>query len=171
MITDQIASTCADPSDRRVTSGDTLKLPAEADVGRTTTWHLPSGDTTFRVTARFLGVSTSYVPQHNHPTNRAARQDERCRGCRWFEPRIFREVDGQRRYLVHRTGRSLVEGEVSYTSHEWVHGAHEVVEVLTTRRNGKHNLPHLTHPAARVLAMAASYDVDLRDAYVNRAVA
>lgn len=161
MITDRVTD-ITDLADR---------LPDESQVGKTASWRIVSGDFFLELNATFLGVSTSYVDRHNHPTSRPARQDERCRACRWFEPRIFRELGGQRRYLVHRTGKSNVPGEVSYTSHVWVFGAHEVIEVLTTRRNGQHSLPYLTHPAARVLAQAASYDSDLSDAYVNRAVA
>lgn len=170
MITDQIAS-YADLSDRRVTNGGPVNLPDESQAGRVSTWTVESGDVVFDVHARLLGVSTSYVDRHNHPADRSALPNEGCRACRWFEPRIFREVDGQKRYLIHRTGRSVVEGEVSYTSHEWVYSAHEVIEVLTTRRNGRRNLPYLTHPAARVLAQASSHDEELNYAYVNRAVA
>jgi hypothetical protein len=119
MTTNQVASTFADPSVKRVDGDKPVILPGEA--------------------------------------------------CRWFEPRIFREVDGARRYLVHRIGMSIVPTEVPYASHEWVNGAFEVVEVLTTRRAGSR--PYLTHPAARVLAQAADYDNELHNAYVNRAVA
>lgn len=173
MITDQIASAYADPSDRLVTNGEPVNLPDESDVGRVDTWTIVSGDTTFAVHARFLGMSTSFIKEHNHPTNRSARVNERCRACRWFEPRIFREVGGQQRYLVHRTGHSIVAGEETFTSFEWVVGAYKVIEVMTTRRNGNstRTAPFLTHPAARVLAQAASYDDDMRDAYINRAVA
>jgi hypothetical protein len=172
MPTDQVASTYTDPSGRRVDGGGPVNLPDESNVGQVAIWLLPSSDNTLHVNARFLGVGTSWSEQHRHPIDRPAYQDERCRACRWFEPRIFREVDGQRRYLVHRTGQSIVPGEVSFTSHEWVHGPYEVIEVLTTRRNGvAARQPYLTHPAARVLAQAASYDDDLNDAYVNRAVA
>jgi hypothetical protein len=150
------------------------ELPTEQHVGRVGVWLLPSGDDVLRVHAEFLGVSTSHSPQHHHPLDRAAAEDERCRACRWFEPRIFREVDGKRRYLVHRTGRSTVPGEVTFTSHEWVLGAHEVVEALTTRRRDTRTgdrTPYLTQPAARVLAQAASHDTNLSQAYVDRAVA
>jgi hypothetical protein len=154
----------------------TLKssLPDESDVGNAAEWILLSGSEELRVNALFLGVGTSYTSWHKHPPDRHAELNERCRACRWFEPRIFREVSGQRRYLVHRAGRSIIPGEVSYTSHEWVHGAYEVIEVLTTRRRDAdtgNRLPYLTHPAARVLAQAASHDKDLNQAYVDRAVA
>jgi hypothetical protein len=159
---------------QRVTSGTAdAWLPAETDVGRIADWYLPSGDEVLRTRARFLGVGASYSDQHRHHGEYAS-ASEKCRACRWFEPRIFRECAGQRRFLVHRTGRSIVPGEVSFTSHEWIHGAHEVVEALTTRRRDARTgsrTPYLTHPAARVLAQAASHDDDLSQAYVDRAVA
>lgn len=151
-----------------------VTLPGEEDVGRVAEWLLPSGVETIRTHAQLLGVSTSYQPQHYDHPGQWATFDERCRACRWFEPRILREVDGRRRYLVHRTGRSAVPGEVTLTGHEWVHTPHEVVEVLTTRKRDQRTgdrTPYLTQPAARVLAQAAAYDDDLHRAYVNRAVA
>lgn len=151
------------------------ELPNEEDVGSHAVWELPSGDEVLRVHGRFLGVSTSFTPHHHHHEGREfARQDEKCRACRWFEPRIFRESDGRRRYLIHRTGRSTVPGEVTFTSHEWALTGHEVIEALTTRRRsgrGDTDAAYLTYPAARVLAQAAGQDEDLDQAYVDRAVA
>jgi hypothetical protein len=150
-------------------------LPTEDDVGRVDDWELPSGDELIRVRAQFIGLSSSFRPQHyDHNDDVFARPLMRCRACRWFEPRIFREVDGRRRYLVHRTGRTIVPGETILTSHEWVRSAYEVIEVLTTRRQDHrtgNRAPFLTQPAARVLAQAATYDNDLGQAYVDRAVA
>lgn len=147
------------------------ELPTEADVGGLTDWVLPSGDEVVRVRGRFLGFSTSHTSMHQHHGKRYAPQTVKCRACRWFEPRIFREISGQRRYLIHRTGRSAVPGEVTFTSHEWALSAHEVIEALTTRnRGGGDRTPYLTYPAARVLAQAAGYDSELDQAYVDRAV-
>jgi hypothetical protein len=150
-----------------------VALPTDDDVGNIDTWTLPSGDTVLEVYARFLGFSSSYQPQHYDHVDAFAQFDERCRACRWFEPRIFREVNDQRRYLIHRTGCSSVPGEVMLTAHEWVRSPHEVIEALTTRRRNRRTgdrTPYLTQPAARVLAQAAAYDKDLTLAYIDRAV-
>jgi hypothetical protein len=152
---------------------DLIILPTEHDVGHVSDWELPSGDDVINTHAWFLGMGTSYDATHRHPGRHHAELNERCRACRWFEPRIFRECD-KGRYLIHRTGRSIVPGEVSLTSHEWVSGAYEVIEALTTRRFDTRTgsrAPYLTQPAARVLAQAASHDDDLNQAYVDRAVA
>jgi hypothetical protein len=153
---------------------DEVVLPADDQVGSIADWTLPSGDGVVRTYARFIGVSSSSQTQHYAHAGKYAGLDERCRACRWFEPRIFREVDGQRRYLVHRTGRSIVPGEISLTGHEWLRGPFEVLEALTTRKRDQRTgdrTPYLTQPAARVLAMAATYDDDLSQAYIDRAVA
>ncbi len=149
----------------------TIELPGEQHVGSDGLWVLSSGDDTLRVAGKFLGMSTSYSQFHRHPGDRTAEQNEKCRACRWFEARLFRESNGGQRYLVHRTGRSIVPDEVTFTSHEWVRGPHEVVEALTTRPRNGDRTPYLTVPSARVLAQAASYDDELSQAYIDRAVA
>src|SRR5262245_9218344 len=128
-------------------------LPTDADVGALREWALPSGAEVVEFYGTFLGVGTSRQSIHWHPLSRSADVEERCRACRWFEPRIFREENGRRRYLLHRTGRSVVPGEVTLTSHEWCLTPHELVKVLTTRpRSGP---PRLTQPASAVLERAA----------------
>ncbi len=117
------------------------------------------------------GVWVSYSQFHRHPAARSAEQNEKCRACRWFEARLFRESGDGRRYLVHRTGRSVVPDEVTFTSHEWVRGPYEVIETLTTRPHGEDRTPYLNRASARVLAQAAAYDDDLNQAYIDRAVA
>ncbi len=199
------------------------RLPDSARVGETSDWDLPVDErhAAVRFRGRLLGVSSSHrAYQHSsHPGQPHARPDQRCAACRWFEARIFREAGGDRRFLVHRTGVSVVPGEVTRTRFEWLRSGHEVVESLTIRRRDQHRAPSkcpvcdgtglvskppgvagdqrewgsartgpyqchacdgagvifaesafLTAPAARVLAMAAGYDGDLADAYVNRAV-
>jgi len=194
-------------------------LPKRDLVGTTEHWTLPAGNSFVELDGRFLGFSTSYRHRHiNHAHNEFAVASERCSACRWFEPRIFRETEGQRRFLIHRAGISIVPGESTRTSYEWVISAYEVVEALTTRKatnkppercpvckgrrrvsfppgtagdidaistNSDKTYPceacdgegiiyaesaYLTPPAARVLAQAASFDVDLENAYIDRAV-
>lgn len=153
-----------------------VNLPTVRDVGRVALWVLPTSDGAdeVRIDGQFLGVSSSCANYHQHPGGEYATLGKKCRACRWFEPRIFRERAGERRYLVHRTGRSIVPDELTLTSHEWVRGPYGVIESLTTRRRdpstGSRD-PYLTYPAARVLAQAAAYDDDLEQAYIDRAVA
>jgi len=150
-------------------------LPSADDVGRVDEWVLPTDDTVIRVYAQFIGFSSSQYTRHSgHSIAKRADVDVRCRACRCFEPRIFREVGGDRRYLIHRAGCSKVPGEITLSGHEWARSPHEVIEALTTRKRDPitgDRTPYLTNPAARVLAQAAAYDGELGQAYVDRAVA
>lgn len=162
------------------TDSVTASLPGDPEVGQSGTWNLPLTDDqdqtdVLTFTGRFLGVWSSRRPYHSRHDGQFADPGERCSACRWFEPRIFRvddadpgaplERDG---YVVHYVGGTIVPGEVMRCRADKVATANEVLEVLTTRRGDK--APFLTVPAARVLAQAATYDDDLDNAYVNRAV-
>jgi hypothetical protein len=145
-------------------------LPGVDDVGRSRVWELPMGEETLSIDARFLGMGSSRRDRHDHPAPDLARPGQKCSACRWFEPRIFREREGRRRFLVHHTGRSVVPGEMDRTRAEWVLTPAEVIESMLTRRNvgGVQQVPYLTKPAARVLAQASEHDDDLYDAYLDR---
>lgn len=142
-------------------------LPTAESVGVVDTWVLPLDSGSIEVEAKFLGLATSRR-NHHHPGRSYVLQDRTCGGCRWFEPRIFREAGGQRRYLVYLAGMTIVPGESPRIRYEWALSGHEVVEILTTRRRDED--AHLSKPAALVLAQAAAFDSELNDAWVNRAV-
>jgi hypothetical protein len=163
-----------------------VDLPGTDHVDTVADWELPTtdGDDVVRIYGRFLGLATTHRDRHTHDGEFAS-QGERCGACRWFEPRIFRElvletspggsgrpterwVGG--RYLVHYAGQTDVPGEETRTRHEWVDGPHEVLEQFVTRNRPNRPEPFLTAPAARVLAQAAQYDDELEHAYLNRAV-
>lgn len=150
-----------------------IELPGEAQAGDYGTWTLPIADgesESLVITGRFLGVGSSRRSTHvGHPGTPFQRVGGRCPACRWFEPRIFRVDDGPpgARYLIFYVGQSRVPNEVPRVRYEWVLSPHEVIEALTTRRDGE---AFLTLPAGRVLAQAATFDEDLEFAYVNRAV-
>lgn len=160
-----------------------LALPGVGDVGRTDFWDIPTESGIVRVEAVFLGTSSSYRSGHrgrrsasnptgeNHPGSDYATGAVRCSSCRWFEPRLFRETGPLGRFLAHRTGVSLVPGEVDRFRLEYLHSAHEVIEHFVTRRSGADSTPpFLSVPAAKILGQAAGFDDDLRQAWENRAV-
>lgn len=164
-------------------------LPEKDQVGTVGAWSLPtsSDQDPLEFRGKLLAVVSSRKRVHGgHYRRPYARVGERCGVCRWFEPRIFRELTGglcacigvcqttpdgtcpithstPGRYLVHRTGRSMVPGEVDLISHEWLDDPHDVIEALTTRPLD--DAPFLSNPAADVLAMAALHDGELREAY------
>lgn len=113
-----------------------------------------------------------------------------CSRCRWFEARILRVeaelvptgelVAGEpvyapeeptARYLVLTYGRSRVPGETDKRRAAWTNSGFEVVEFLVQRDRGRSRAPFLPAASARVLAQAAEWDDDIREAFVNRAVA
>jgi hypothetical protein len=71
------------------------------------------------------------------------------------------------RYLVLTYGRSVVPGETTKRRAMWTDSAFEVIEVLTQRNDTGAFLPVTS---ARALANAATWDEDIKEAYINRAV-
>lgn len=116
------------------TTADTL--PTADQVGCEAVWVLPSSTGNVTVHARFLGHATSRRDHHSprHHGLIFAKPNTRCGACRWFEPRIFRELERANRYLIHYAGLTSVPGETARTRHEFVRTGYEVVEALTTRR-------------------------------------
>ena len=133
------------------------------DVGRTGSWGLRSdAQPELLVAGRFVGWSSSKSTRHTH-------EWAWCSGCRWSEFRLFvRDTGG---FVIHYTGVSDKPGEVTRLRYEEAITAHEVVEILTTRRSrdGRRDV-FLSAPAARLLSQAASFDEAIRDAFENRAV-
>lgn len=181
-----------------------LLLPDATDAGDVRNWYLPvnevaggtaTSDPEFYVTyARFLGLGTSHTPNHtDHRTRRHdpsewVRRGERCNACRWFEARIFRELElpagvtsldqlddpAQARlgsYIVHNAGMSIVPNEVALYRYEMTKSPYMVVELMTTRRVTEDGPQvFLAKPSAHALASAAEFDAALREAYLDRAV-
>jgi hypothetical protein len=160
-----------------------LDLPGVDDVGREDEWTIPTEAGLVIVHAVFLGTSSSYRSGHrgrrsavnptgeNHPGADFATIANRCSSCRWFEPRLYRETGPLQRFLAHRTGVSIVPGEVNRFRLEYLISAQEVIEHFTTRHTGQDSSPpFLSVPAAKILGQAAGFDDDMRDAWDNRAV-
>ena len=155
---------------------DVQPLPDEREVGVAGEWCLPIERGEVTVRGQLLGLGSSRRNHHKHDTDHVGK-DGRCSACRWFEVRIFKTdadivLDDQTfgpGYFLHFAGRSEVPGEVTRYRTEWTSSGFDVLEALTTRREGGMKVS-LTAPAARALASAASYDPALKEAYVERAV-
>lgn len=132
---------------------------------------------------RLIGFASSEKQRHNHGgsstdgtySQDARRITERCGACRWQETRIFLldekdHVYHGGKFAVHTLGVSILSGERVRARLSFVNTGFEVVELLTVRK-GEHAAPYIPGASARALAMAAASDRDLKDAYVNRAVA
>lgn len=110
------------------------ELPTSDLVGVTREWSLPiTADRTVTLTADFIGFASSLRTDHEgHPGAEFGLIKTRCRACRWFEPRIFREVPDPERYLILFTGRTIIPGESTHTRLEWAHSGEEVIAALSS---------------------------------------
>lgn len=147
-------------------------LPGLPDVGRSRHWEMPldafEDGKTLAFDGRFLGIGSSHRDTHiGHVDSDHAVSGVRCSACRWFESRLFRAGN---RYILHRTGESMVPGEDPFYSYEEAVSAYEVLELLTTRKTNSDGSKRsfLAFPAARLLAQAAGNDEGMRTAYEGR---
>lgn len=176
-----------------------LALPGAEDAGATRRWYLPTNnedegrgaETRYYITyARFLGVGSSHTDRHMNHTGdeQFVRKGVRCNACRWFEARIFRElnlppgIDDVSKitdptdvelgdYVIHYAGMSVVDNEVPFCRYETHKSPYAVIESMTTRRTTENGpVVFLAKPAAHSLAAAVEFDAKLRVAYENRAV-
>jgi hypothetical protein len=178
-----------------------LSVPNYERIGDVGRWYLPlpsrddDGDMEYyRTVARFVGFGSSWTDNHWGHREEFVPRGSRCNACRWFEIRIFRELDVDPAtvstdadvvqlfrdatdahelgdYVVYKSGMSVVPDEIPYCRYDKISSPFEVVEALTTRRHTD-NGPQafITKPSAMALASGARFDVELADAYVNRAV-
>lgn len=156
------------------------ELPRADALGTDAEWLIPGTDVNddLQLHVRFLGFGSSYQAEHRnqaHPNGDPVPRGK-CQSCRWYEVRIFREIDAsngnERRFLTHHTGASAVPGEEMRYRYRLTVSAHAVVEDLTVRNSEGDKGPEtfLAPPAARALAEAAGYDKDLEEAWINRAI-
>jgi hypothetical protein len=129
-----------------------------------------------------LGSASSEHETHRgHPKTTWAPRRVKCSACRWLEVTIFLSRSGDPKtddeltygYVVQTVGMSNVPGEVNFERLWTTSSAFEVVELLTVRRGQPNGTTETFIPPqhARALAQAATLDEDIREAYVNRAVA
>lgn len=139
---------------------------------------LPGGEHVYTFWGVLLSEASSHRPEHLAHRGQFAAPRETCSTCRWTEVAIFKQTMAPSLtpgnfvksddYVIHRVGRSIVPGESDRFTVDIVGSGFEVVEVLTTRRDGRE--PFLIPQHARILAAASHLDEGIREAYVNRAV-
>jgi hypothetical protein len=136
--------------------------PQPDEVGDTDVWKLPLTYGELEVEAVFLGVSSSRQDGHSHSGD-VVTDDRPCKRCRWFEPRIFRETGGERRYVLYTLGCSDVPGEKDFIRYKYARDAYEAVANMKTphRETGKRAIVGVTK---RMFEMAAAFDTDLKTA-------
>ena len=139
---------------------------------------------------RIIGSATSEHDKHyGHPGTAYAPKRIKCSACRWLEVTLYlrRTVTDQPShdalryrydYVIYTLGASNVPHEIDFIRLHQTDSAFEVVELLTVRRTKRNAATgesftdaFLPPQHARALAQAATIDEDIREAYVNRAVA
>jgi hypothetical protein len=149
-----------------ITDARRTKLyPQPDEVGEEDTWLLPldhGGE--LEVFGVFLGVASARQDKHNHG-GRFTPQDRRCPACRWYEPRIFRETDGARRYVLYTLGCSDMPGETDRPRYRYASDAHEAIFTMSTPKG---DTRFLTAPARSLFEMAARRDDEIRQALENQ---
>ena len=126
----------------------------------------PGGDE-HHVIGRLVGETTSEREYHTHPENEQPPPGVRCSACRFFTIKIF-ICDGSPRYVAYTTGHTRIPGETERYRLFMTDSPLELIEMLTTRQQGRAFIPRDT---LRALAQAADVDDDLYDAYADRKVA
>jgi hypothetical protein len=131
-----------------------------------------------------LGNASSQQAGHRGHAGGWAPKRVKCSACRWLEVTIYLRLrrsdnpvsdddEPTYDYVVYTVGASNVPSEIDFIRLWQTTSAFEVVELLTVRRGQTDGSTETFIPPqhARALAQAASVDDDIREAYVNRAVA
>jgi hypothetical protein len=101
---------------------------------------------------------------HNHDDDADDDDDDDDDGDELDQDEVFDEP--RARYLVLTYGITIVPGEIVRHRAAWTDSAFEITTLLSQRRNEQTFIP-LT--SQRALAQAASRDLAVRDAFINRA--
>lgn len=139
-------------------------LPDFTQAGQPGTWTITDRHgSEILLEGDFLGIGSSHRPYHKHPFPPHAEPGQHCSTCRWMEVRIFQEDGPLGRYLVVKSGRSIVPGEEDIVNSGWADSAAEVVSALTDWDDQQR--PVLTFIAKRALEQASRYDDPVYQAY------
>lgn len=136
--------------------------PQSDEAGEEDVWVLPLDYGQLQVEGRFLGMDSSQQDGHSHP-GEVVVDDRRCARCRWFEPRIFRETGGERRYVLYTIGCSDVPGEKDFIRYRYARDAYEAVANMKTPhpQTGVRAIVGVTQ---RMFTQASAFDADLKAA-------
>lgn len=111
----------------------------------------------------FLGMGSSHRPYHKHVFPPYAEPKQHCSTCRWMEVRVFQEAAAPQRYLIVKSGQSIVPGEETITTFGWADSGALVVEALTDWDDaGRASFSFISR---RALEQASRYDDAIHDAY------
>lgn len=139
-------------------------LPAFHQAGNPGSWSFTDRHgSVAELSGDFLGLGSSHRPYHKHQFPPYAEPKQHCSTCRWMEVRIFQEADGEHRYLIVKSGVSIVPGEETITTFGWAGTGSAVVEALTDFDDA--GRAAFSFISRRVLEQASRYDDDIHQAY------
>lgn len=136
--------------------------PQSDETGEEDLWRLPLTHGDLEIEARFLGVASSQQDGHSHPGETVI-DSRKCSRCRWFEPRIFRETSGERRYILYTIGCSDVPGETDFIRYKYARDAYEAVANMKTP-HPQTGVRAIVGVTKRMFEQAAAFDTDLKAA-------
>lgn len=141
--------------------------PQPDEVGDTDDWDLPTMDRQVSFRGRFLGAATSQQETHSH-SGEVVTDNRKCARCRWFEPRIFWDLNAGR-YVLYTIGCSDVPGEVDLIRFRYGRDAYEAITVMMTPHpvTGVRGIVGVTH---RMFDEAARLDPGLRAALIEKGI-
>lgn len=92
----------------------------------------------------------------------STRGERGCRGCRWFETRLYsRDSEDGIEYKLEMIGKSVVDGEVDRIRVETTTSANAVVDFLALGDPGNRYIPKVSR---KILHEAADEDQAIADA-------
>jgi len=136
--------------------------PQPDEAGEEDLWKLPLAYGDLEIEARFLGVASSQQSGHSHP-GEIVTDKRKCAQCRWFEPRIFRETGGERRYILYTIGCSDVPGEKDLIRYRYARDAYEAVSNMKTP-HPQTGVRAIVGVTKRMFEQAAAFDPELKTA-------
>jgi hypothetical protein len=136
--------------------------PQPDEVGEEDTWGLPLAYGELSIEAKFLGTASSQQDSHSHP-GETVTDNRKCARCRWFEPRIFREAQGDRRYILYTIGCSDVPGEKDLIRYRYARDGYEAVAAMKTPHPST-GVRAIVGVTRRMFEQAAPFDSELKSA-------
>lgn len=134
--------------------------PQPDEIGEIDHWCLPLNYGELTIIGQFLGVSTSQQSEHSHP-GPFVTDDRKCPRCRWFEPRMFHETEGEHRYVMYTIGCSDVPSEKDLIRYRFGRDAHEALAVMKTP-HPKTGIRSLVGVTRRMFEQAAELDPEIK---------
>lgn len=125
------------------------------------------------LTGVVLGHGTSKLDSHLHPIGAVTERGRGCSGCRWSEATVILATGGSEdQYLIHSTGRTVLEGEETRYKLVWTTDPGSVLKSLLVHPrprgpfgdpNGRRDVMELQPHSREALTQVAMIDEAVAD--------